>query len=333
MRWRLPSLSVNAVAQNHVAAAFTIDQSAAPGGTRQAMHETAVAGDPCRMELRIAAGQEHRIGIEGRCLVIQGREWHERGAASAPAVEQVTIGEAEGDVAGDGDVLAERRQGIGRRRRGDRAGEGKQGIEVDGLGQWLVAACSTMASISASSSAWTSPRWRDGTSHMRIVHHCTEKGDAARPKCRSDEGTVAIAGKPVDDDAADHDIAAMAGETFDEGGDRLALPRGIDHQHHRQTEPCSKIGGRAAASDRAVEQPHDAFDEDEVGVASRGRGGSPASWRIAQGSRLKQGLPVARFVKAWIEIVGTGLGAGDRDAAPAKRGEESEGDDGLAAAG
>ena len=58
--------------QNHVAAAFTIDQNAPPGGTRQAMHETAVAGDPCRMELRIATRQEHRIGIESRCLIIQG---------------------------------------------------------------------------------------------------------------------------------------------------------------------------------------------------------------------------------------------------------------------
>ena len=103
---------------------------------------------------------------------------------------------------------------------------------------------------------------------------------------------MAIAGKPVDDDTADHDIAAMAGETFDERGDRLSLPCGIDH-HHRQTEPCSKIGGRAAASDRAVEPPHDAFDKDEVGVASRSQ---VTHQRLAHrpGIELKQGLSVAR---------------------------------------
>ena len=73
----------------------------------------------------------------------------------------------------------------------------------------------------------------------------------------------------VGDDAGNDDAWAVAGEAFDQGGDRLALARGVDHQHHRQAEHGGKIGGRAAAAGRAVEQAHDALDEHEVGVMPR----------------------------------------------------------------
>ena len=69
-----------------------------------------------------------------------------------------------------------------------------------------------------------------------IGHHGTEKGRAAALEGRGDDGAVAIAGEAVGDDAGNDDAGAVAGEAFDQGGDRLALARGVDHQHHRQAK-------------------------------------------------------------------------------------------------
>ena len=81
------------------------------------------------------------------------------------------------------------------------------------------------------------------------------------------------------------------GEAVDQGCGGLRLRLHVQHQHHRPAREGGQVGGRAGAVGGAVEQAHDAFDDQEVGVLFA----SPArvSGRIAQGSRLMQGRPLA----------------------------------------
>ncbi len=58
----------------------------------------------------------------------------------------------------------------------------------------------------------------------------------------------------------------MVKETFGKGGDGLALVAGIEHQDDGQPHILRQIGGGAPGTLRAVEQPHDAFDDDEVRI-------------------------------------------------------------------
>src|SRR5690606_38547719 len=96
--------------QSHVSPAFAVDARATPRGLRHALAETAGIGKGPRVQLRIAARQVDGVGSRLGRLVGEWREEGEAGACRLPARQQVLVEEGEGGVAGDGDMLAERRQ-------------------------------------------------------------------------------------------------------------------------------------------------------------------------------------------------------------------------------
>ena len=53
----------------------------------------------------------------------------------------------------------------------------------------------------------------------------------------------------------------MVNETFRKCGDRLALVAGIKNQDDGKPHILRQIGARAPCALRAIEQPHDAFDD------------------------------------------------------------------------
>ena len=107
MAWAL-AIGVNeAIAQNHEAPAFAIDERPWPPVSPLRKSD---CGERAAMQLRIAAGQENGIGVRVGRLVRQRRERHDLGAGLAPVMEEVRIGEREGRSCGDRDALAQRRQ-------------------------------------------------------------------------------------------------------------------------------------------------------------------------------------------------------------------------------
>ena len=90
-----------------------------------------------------------------------------------------------------------------------------------------------------------------------------------------------LAADAVEDHAGNGDVGAMAGEAAQQRRDRRGLAAHIDDQHHRPAGHGRQIGGRAGAVGGAVEQSHDAFAEDELGIAAEAveqmRRSSPAA--------------------------------------------------------
>ena len=86
----------------------------------------------------------------------------------------------------------------------------------------------------------------------------------------------------VDDDSGDLDVGAEAGEALDERCDRLALPLGIDDQDDGQLQGRCEVAGRAGAVGGAIEEAHDALDEQQVGIG-RMVGGEGLEARGAHG--------------------------------------------------
>ncbi len=119
-------------------------------------------------------------------------------------------------------------------------------------------------------------------------------------------------------------------------GRRLRLAGHIEHEQHRQAEPRGEVGGRAAAARRAgdaVEQAHDAFDDENLG-ALRGL----ANERVEQRRRHRPAVEIdarragRRRVEGGIDIVRPRLCRAHGDAAPPQRGEQAERHRGLARA-
>jgi hypothetical protein len=77
---------------------------------------------------------------------------------------------------------------------------------------------------------------------------------------------VAGGGGTVDDEAGDFHLGPPGGKTHDQRGDRLALALGVDDEDHREAEGRGEIAGGAGSVGGAVEEAHDAFDEEQVGV-------------------------------------------------------------------
>ena len=131
-----PRRILEALAQNHVAAAFAMHR-ARLGKAPQPCGKSPRGGERIGVQLRISAGQPAAIGTFGRRLVGERRKCKNLGAGATPRLNEVRINEAEGLIAGQRDALARRRQGrdIYRSRhrsgRHDRRRARNNGVEIE----------------------------------------------------------------------------------------------------------------------------------------------------------------------------------------------------------
>lgn len=148
-----------------------------------------------------------------------------------------------------------------------------------------------------------------------------------------DAGAVAGAGDAVEDDSADAHAGAVGVHAVSDGGRGLRLAGDVEHEKDREGEAFGEVCAGAGAAVRArdtVEEAHGAFDEEKAGalgqVVDEGGGHGP-------GVEVGAGLAGGGGVEGWIDVVGTGFGGAEGDAAAAEGGDEGEGDGGLAGAG
>ncbi len=123
---------------------------------------------------------------------------------------------------------------------------------------------------------------------------------------------VAVAGDAVGDDAGQGDVGPIGGKAMDQCGQGLGLVAGIDDENHRQAESRRQIGRRTRGAMGAIEEAHDALDDDEVGIAA-GRLEEGGTARLAHGPGIEIGAGPARGMgmKARVDVVGADLGRGD----------------------
>ena len=110
----------------------------------------------------------------------------------------------------------------------------------------------------------------------RLARQRSEHRDIERCDRVGNQRPMALARDPIEDDAGNAHGRIVRGKAAHYRGCRLRLPRHVEHQHDRQSEMGGEIGGGAApvfaASGRAVEQAHDAFDHHDVGAVGGVRG-------------------------------------------------------------
>ncbi len=105
---------------------------------------------------------------------------------------------------------------------------------------------------------------------------------------------MARAADAIEDEPGDLRLRPVPREPLNERRDRCARAGAIDDEHDRPADDGGKRRRRSGvARADAVEEPHRALAQHEIGRGARGQRAAIVSRRIAQASRLRHGAPVA----------------------------------------
>jgi hypothetical protein len=141
-------------------------------------------------------------------------------------------------------------------------------------------------------------------------------------------------GDAVEDDGGEGDIGAVAGEAAHQRRDRAALAAGVDDEDDGPAGQRREIGGRAESGGTgAVEQPHDALAQHEIGAAleiADQRRERCAAHR--PGIEIDAGRAHGGAVKRRIDVIRPGLRRRDPHAPGREVAQQPQGQHGLAAA-
>jgi hypothetical protein len=141
---------------------------------------------------------------------------------------------------------------------------------------------------------------------------------------------MARAADAVGEHAGEGQAGPVAGQAVGDGAEGLGHGAGVDQGHDRNGEALGDVGGRR----RAVEQAHDAFDQDQVGFAGRA-GQAPARVGLAAHAEVEvlAGPAAGDGVNLRIEKIGAALEDGDAPPLAGMQAGQRRGDGGLALAG
>ena len=221
-----------------------------------------------RMQFGIAARQPADVAIGRRRFITQWREGHDLRPRLAPALQMMGVDEGEGDIAGERDALARRRQR--QTRMGSSGPRGKRngadGVEihmglhqighaVENYGEALGFARLHKAQMSL------------GQAHLPIARNGAEHWHARAGNGVGDEATVTLAADLVENDARNGDARIIAHAALHDGAGGLRLAAHIQHQQHRPARGGRNIDGGAAASfgrGHPIEEPHQPLAERQV---------------------------------------------------------------------
>ena len=145
---------------------------------------------------------------------------------------------------------------------------------------------------------------------------------------------MALAPDAVEHDAADADCRIVRTEPPHHRGRGLRLRRYVEHEQHGESKSGGEVSRRAGAAARtghAVEQPHDAFDDQQFAVPG-GLGEEPVEerGRHCPGIEIETTDAGGCGMKGRIDVIGAGLGGAHGDPPSFQRGEKPECDRGLA---
>jgi hypothetical protein len=253
------------------------------------------------VKLRVAAGEPDEVGGSVGRFVGEGREGQDLGPRPAPAFEDMGVGEGEGRVLRQRDLLRGRaREGAGC---GGRAAlcRPADGGDVDVIAQERRVA-------------------RDGGLEVRVLHRLdqaqvplrqrqvaparqrAEDGDARALHPEPGEALVPGARHAVQDDAGEREVGVVGGEAQRGRRRRLRLTAHVEDEDHGPAHRLRGLGARPPAGEAArrdaVEEAHRAFRHAEVGPPRLPASAPMRPGPIAQVSRLNDARPQAARWKA-----------------------------------
>lgn len=220
-----------------------------------------VAGQLRQVQLRVATGQVE--AVHRRQLgVHQGREEHQLGTQALQQVEVARVEEGEGGVTGDADAhaLEPGLQGFGCRRGEGHGGRQRHfGAGGQGVGGGVQAGVQVGQLLGLHQ-----PQVAAGQLHLGAARQGAVPADPVR-QAVADQVAVALAADAVAEDAGERQVRLVGGQAHGQGAEGLGHGGAVDHPQHRHAEVPRQVGGGR----RAVEQPHDALDEDQVRLPRR----------------------------------------------------------------
>ena len=248
------------------------------------------------------------------------------------------IDEGECRVRRERDALTRRRQPGDRSRCGafNGARAGKDGVEIDVPFGHVCQALKMRLQVAVLARLYESQM----PFRQNDAFFARQSADDANAELRDrigDQAAMALAADAIEDHARDGDVGIVRGESAHHSRGGLRLRAHVKHQKHRHGKTRGEIGGRASAPARSrhpVEQPHDAFDHQELAIAH-----AFGDQRVDEGRRHRPSVEVESLcsggggVKRGVDIVGTGFRRLDRDALALERREQAERDGRLAGAG
>src|SRR6516165_7362732 len=172
---------------------------------------------------------------------------------------------------------------------------------------------------------------------MFLARQRAEDTNAELCDCIGHQRAMAITPHAVEHDARDADVGIVRQESPHHCRRGLRLSLHVEDQHDRQREPRCEVGGGAGAAARpryAIEQPHDAYDHQQLAIA-RGF----ADERVEQRGRHRPRVEVEPLypggggMKRRIDIVGARFRRPYRDASSFERRKDAERYRRLAGAG
>jgi hypothetical protein len=293
---------LKAVAQHHIAAAFAMDRAGC-GERPEALAEAPCAGKRCGMKLRITSGEPAGIARIGRRLIGKRGEGDDLGPGTPPTGQDMRIDEGESRVGCERDPPARgwQRGNASPRRNAERRRRGHDPVEIEmtfGHFGEMAQPLRKVAMLAGLDQAEMALRQRQ----RGIARDRAEEADAECRNGIAGERVMTRTAYTVEDHAGDAHRRVMGGKAAYHGGGGLRLPGNIQHEQHRETEACRKVGGRAGRRESpgapAVCAPSNRPMTPSIRRNSAPSAASPASVSrsvggIAQLSRLTLGAPVA----------------------------------------
>lgn len=111
-----------------------------------------------------------------------------------------------------------------------------------------------------------------GDGERRVAGDGAEAGNAGGGESVEQHALVLHGSGAIEDGAGYPDAGAPIGEAGDERRNRLALALSIDDEDDGEFEQFGKVGSGAGIVGSAIEEAHDAFDQQQIGPGGLGSG-------------------------------------------------------------
>ena len=231
-----------------------------------------VGGEWPQVKFGIAPGE-----IEGvRWWQLRVGEGREEGQLGAQVREQFQVGaveKSEGGIAGHGNAYP--REGLGLRgmganRRRTQRLRSESRVETDHRRQgWVRQPQGRCGLVQARLQVSNlrrlhQPQVAGGQGDISVAGQPAQTGQIRREALRQ-QLIVPLAGGTIGEGAGEGQARAVAGQAQRQGAEGLGHVGAIDHRQDGDAEQARQVG----AGTVAIEQPHDPFDEDEIGLPRR----------------------------------------------------------------
>ncbi|MCY1209216.1 hypothetical protein D9M72_208620 [compost metagenome] len=221
----------------------------------------AVALQLAQVQFGVSARQVEAIHL-GQLLIDQRREEHQLGAQPLQQVEVALVKESEGGIPRDADAhtgqLFSDRLQLGRGK-AHRRWHGHFGAGGQGIGSGVQARVQVRQFFGLHQAQVTT-----GQFHVRAARQGAVPADPVR-QAVADQVAVTLAADAIAEHAGKGQVRLVGGQAHGQGAEGLGHGGAIDHAEHRHAKAARQVSGRG----RAVEQPHHALDQDQVGLPCR----------------------------------------------------------------